>query len=433
MKMMLKKNWKNSLLLTCLILGSHSALAIDNITLEEFVAKYLENSYSVDLKKLTNEAGAEKLKQAKSVYYPEADAIISTSKTDKLSGTVSTSTDTNLVTKSYLKITENLFNGLKDRETIEYNKKLLSKYNFDLKTTELSEVLSAVEIYFNYFKAQRDLENIKKEIDFNNKSLVEMRKKMMAGNASRTQVISLQSTIATNEVDLAEAIATLKTIVISATKYVGINLEDKKVDYPVFKYKIEDVANIQSLLKTEDRPEILAQKENSSALLHEAQAIKAVRLPTLDLSGSYYLSDNSKYSSTKDYYSVGLTLTIPFPFGDSKSSQINQALIDYNSSLVTEKQKLQDLDKEKDVLIATIVSTSNQMIALKNAVSISEENVRLLKKDYQMGLSSYSDYLTATTSYQQMVRKFDKMAIDFEYLCHKAMLWNGKNNLSKSN
>lgn len=412
---------KKYLLITCCLFSLKTfGQVAPTLTLKDFLNAYIKKSKPVESKQSSVESSNEKVIEAKSQFLPSTNLVNSISKTDKLSGDGDKTINTKLRNQAYLKLTQNIYDGARDTSGYQYSKFQLEKSKWDVSDTKYTEVLNGLDLYYGYLKAAADLQNIKQEIETNNKSLQDLKRNLSNGNAKRSQVLSIQATLASNQVDLLEAENTLRTYLIKinqdlSTNYGSLNLVRNQSQFDFN----------PDLLKLEERADVQALRATTESLEQKIDVTNATRLPTLDLSGSYYLSDNSTSASLKDYYAVSLTLNIPFPFGTETRSQIAQARVEHNISLINQRIKEDSLQKEKKILIDNINSFIKRLKALEDAKNIAEENVKYLKKDFQAGLNSYSDYLSASTSYQQIIRKYDNAKIDYELALVKAEIWSG--------
>lgn len=386
--------------------------------LNNFLQEYLSNSKNVEVQKLTKDQLVEKETEAKSGYLPSTSLVNYTSKTDKLSGEASSSVSTDLKNQTYVKVSQNIFNGFKNTSSVDYAKSEVSRGELDLRQQQFEEINNALELFYNTLKIQRDIKSYEEEIATNEKNLAEVRKSIANGNAKRSQLLSIQTTLAGNKVELLTAKSSLNDYLTKLNVQLNTNLSEVELINP-------ELSSVDANLEIEKRPDYLSLKEKANNLNYKVTATEAGRLPTVDVAGNYYLADNSKTSSLKNYYSVGLTVNIPFPFGYEARSQVNQAKIDQNVALVNQKLKYDTLNNEKNNLANQLETLKNKLVSLEEALNLANENAKYLKREYSSGLSSYIDYLSASTTMYQTQRKFEESKIDYELTKAKAMIWSG--------
>lgn len=405
-----------------LIVSNFSHAKLNNeVSLTNFLNKYLAKSNNIDVANNKVEQASEEHNKTNGSFLPTATFNAQTTKTDTLDSSSQSSTTNYLHTLSYFKVTQNIFNGFKDISTKDLKKINLEKAKKDLSNEKFNQIITGMNYYFNFLKADQKVKDISVEISNNEKSLSEMKRNQRAGMARVSQVKSLETTLASNKIDLLTAQKDLEVVKQSVKIFLG-------EDFDISNEVLLDDKNAQiadSDLLIENRPDYKGQLDSEQMAEKQLTAVKSVKLPTLDLSGSYYLTDNAKSSSQKDYYTVGLYLTVPFPFGPEKNSTVNSAVLDVTNAKIATKVKFDTLAVEKKTLINEYNATVDIVIALKDAVKTSEENVSALKRDYASGLSSYTDYLSASMSLEQTKSNYHQQMIQLEFLKYKVKFWSG--------
>lgn len=322
---------------------------------------------------------------------------------------------------SKLNLTQNLFNGLQDLKRLRAARASTSQSRATLVETRRAQIESSLRTFFALLADQSDLENEKKEIEFNEKSLGDTRSKIRSGAARPTEAITLESTIASNKIDFATTSADLAQQRETARRLLGAD-GDVSVDYQPGHFRPAEITKLFRKLDLEARADLRAQKANTEAALQTAGAAKSVMAPKLDLGGSYVMTD-SQVNSQKGQYNVAVTLTVPLPFGMEKRAQVEEAAKDYALAEKQEAQKRRDLELDRQQLVRTIEANVEQINRLNEAKELGRKNVQALKKDRAVGLSTYSEVLAASSSYQQIVRKADRALLDFELNCFRALIW----------
>lgn len=391
--------------------------------LNQFLTTYLNKSLSIENKKLVSEEISLKVKESKAGLLPSLNIVNATSKTDKIENL--NKVDNDLRNQTYLKLGQNIFSGFKNVQNIKYYDLQNEKAKFDIKDQKLSDLINGVEFYFSLLKNQKDLENIINEIESNTKSLKELQRNMSNGNARKSQVLSIQTSLANNQIDLQNNKNDFQLLVIKINNFLQTNYEQIHVVNTEFSKKFS-IEQIEKKMNLESRPDYNSLKVNAQSLEHKVLLSKSNLLPVVDLSANYYFNDNSKTQSLKNNYSVALSLTLQNPFSIESNSQINQSEIEQNISLINLRQKNQNLSEEKKTILQNINSTIELIKNLEATKKISEENVNYLKKEYNAGLTSYSDLLNASTGYQQTIRKLDQAKLDLELKIAKSLIWSGE-------
>lgn len=403
-----------------ILFSSFNVQAVDVTGLKDFLVKYANESEIIKSELKTKESSLNSLRKSNSTYLPSLNGYVQGSKTDSISDS-SNSSSTDFRTQSYLKLTQNLYNGGSDQKTIEASKLDVVKAEQNVNKTYYEVLQTGLSNYFSLLKAKAEIENIKLEIEYNQKSLNELKRNLNNGLARKSQVKTLEVTLANNYVDQNSALNNYFKIKSSILGQSSLDVETfvSKVDLKDLETKTETKFE----LDLKNRADVQVLKINEEIKQKEIDISKSVKLPKLDLSASYYLSDTSKSNSQKDMYSAQLTLSIPFPFGDEKTVPIENSV---NAKAIAQYQTKtleKNLTVEFEGLKQDYKNAILQVNALKSAYELSEKNAENLKSDFRSGLVSYGEYLTASTTFQQIKRKLDQSKIEKLFLEEKLKLW----------
>lgn len=408
------------LIIVPLMLFTFNLSAEEIIGLKEFLYKFAAESETIKVEQKTKESAMNTLKKSQSSYFPSLNGFIQGSKTDSVVDKLSAST-TDLRTQTYLKLTQNLYNGGSDQNLIESSRLEIQQSNYKISKVYYEVLQTGLTYFFNLLKAKSEIENINLEIANNQKSLKELQRNLSNGLARKSQVKTLEVALANNYVDQNAALNNFAKIKTAILTQANIDAENyvNQVD-PKF---VEAISEKQFNFNLQSRADLQAAKINEALLQKSIDISKASKLPKLDLSASYYLSDNSKTNSLKNMYSAQLTLSIPMPFGDEKNMPIENNI----NSLMSAKYQTKNLEKNLEVeylgLSLDYQNAILQIKALSSAYELAGKNAENLKADFRSGLVSYSEYLNATTTYQQIKRKLDQSKIEKIYLEEKIKLW----------
>jgi outer membrane protein len=146
----------------------------------------------------------------------------------------------------------------------------------------------------------------------------------------------------------------------------------------------------------EKRPELVSLSEQSKTLQYQASGIRSSTMPQLAFSGGYSFTQN-KYQVYEDLWSatIGLRWNI-FDGGVSRHTA---------NSLLQRAEALNEIRKDTVSLISLQVhqacldmdESSKRIGVTRDAVSQSEENLRVAKDRYREGVGTNTEVLDAET------------------------------------
>ncbi len=132
----------------------------------------------------------------------------------------------------------------------------------------------------------------------------------------------------------------------------------------------------------------------------------AQHLPSVDLSLAASKGDIS-YTTRGTQYSGGVTLTLPLFEGGGISAQADAAAM----KKLTEKSKLNLLQTSLDTSVRNEYAQLSKWIEFyktyANSIKIAERNYRVSNRDYELGLISNLDLLTALNTYLTTKKNLD--------------------------
>lgn len=395
--------------------------AIEINGLNDFLIKFATESELIKAEIKNKDSAINSFKKSNAAYYPNLNGYVQGSKTDSLESGNTNTTNNDFRTQSYLKLSQNLYNGGSDQSTIESAQLEIKKSEQKMSNVYYEVLQSGLDNFFKLLKAKAEIENIKLEITNNQKSLRELQRNLSNGLARKSQVKTLEVALANNFVDQNTALNNYEKVKSSIYSQSSLNAEDyvAKVELKL----LEDLNESKFAIDLKKRADVNAAIINEAMMQNTIDISKSGKLPKLDLSANYYLSDSSKTNSLKNMYSAQITLSIPFPFGDEKNMPIENSV----NSLLTAKYQTKTIEKnlvvEFDGLNLDYKNSIQQVKALKTAYELSEKNAENLQADYRSGLVSYGEYLSAYTTFQQIKRKLDQSKIEKLYLEEKIKLW----------
>lgn len=392
----------------------------ETLNLKSFVQKYIDSSLNISVSASSKNMIEESLVSSQSNYYPTLSLNADYAKSNPMDDGFSDGT-----LDGSIKLTQNLFNGFRHKIDIQSKKVALSSAHYSLKQKKHDETIAAINLYFSYLIQQKELKHLVDEINSNESILKEVRRNFSYGNAKKSQVLSLESTIASLSVEKSEAEVSLKKILNAInlklkTSFQNLTLVEEDLEK---EYKYPQIEAQFDMEKRYDYKIAKKNIEKASLLIDEN---RSAYLPSLDLAFAYkvYVNDYSKYRGNEvGDQSVALNFSLPFPWSQDKNSKVASARYGYELAHFESLLKEQELRKEVEDLKLDLLHLSKQLEEVQKTLMLSAESLRITKKEFISGLSSYSDYLNSFTANQKVIRQFDRIKLQLNQKIMETQLW----------
>jgi outer membrane protein TolC len=218
--------------------------------------------------------------------------------------------------------------------------------------------------------------------------LVLIKLKYDAGRESSPAVKEAEASLAQAEYDRFQAEAELSLAKIELNLLLGrpsgaelaLAYQDQDAEFPSLDRLVAEAMT--------DRPEMSAEKANTTVLEAQLAQARSGYYPTVSVSSSYGWQ-GSELSELEDDWSVGLSLSLPIFDGFSTKARVSEA----NLSLTKQDAKLQELEWQIEEEVEQAYSTwelARENIQLtEKTLQAKREMYQLTKLQYEQGLTSY--------------------------------------------
>lgn len=297
-----------------------------------------------------------------------------------------------------------LFRGFRDLASLRQQRALVDSQRVLSEQTQNQVFQLLVQSFYQVVASEKDLENLKNEVDLNQKRLKDLVEFRKIGRARDTELLTFQ----TNQASLEAQIEAAKGAVLVArdnfSYLTGMDREAGLMDTVKIPAKLDSVESY--LARLESRPDIRALDLTSRASEQGVAIARGGHLPSLDLLGNYYFQRPSPNQNS--HWDVGLSLSVPIFQGGVISSQVRQAV-----SAKTQAQL--NLDKARRLAEAQVRSlyhqamTGYQQVAKqKTAIELSKKTYQAELKNYRLGAVTNIEVLQSMTSAAELQRVLDK-------------------------
>jgi NodT family efflux transporter outer membrane factor (OMF) lipoprotein len=151
----------------------------------------------------------------------------------------------------------------------------------------------------------------------------------------------------------------------------------------------------------ERRPDIAAAERRMAAANAQIGIAYAAYYPTLSLSASYgYQSSNFShfFNFPSKFWSVGPTVSETIYDGGLRRATVNQFITTYNADVATYRQTVLTAFQQVEDSLAAVRLLSQQILKQQQAVTSSEEALKLEIARYETGVDPYLNVVTVQTT-----------------------------------
>ncbi|WP_027327271.1 TolC family protein [Helicobacter pametensis] len=331
------------------------------------------------LEKLKSELGA-----YRGDYYPKIDLSY---KSAYLAPSNSTGS------KVALGMSLNLFNGLKDQNTIKMQEKYIQSQEEEMRRVQEEMKYLTKKLYVQILLTKGLLEISKESAHLLELQLKQAQQFYRQGIWAKNNVLSVEVSLASAKLEI-NSNTTQLNYLLSALESIlemPINLQEMK-DLPLNQEEMD--YDRLSLLIFEYKPEYKAMQRRKDALLYEISSLKSTYYPKIDLgiSGDYNFGGRY-YGESQLFIGLGVSLNLFNGLKDSYKIQAKQhelmalesKIAAFKRDTLTElKKAIGEFDLAKDQYLLSIKANQN-----------AQENYRIVSNRYKQKLETSSDLLDA--------------------------------------
>jgi len=372
------------------------------LTLEECYARALAKSESVAQQGELSKQAGEKMFQAVGGLLPS----LSGSAGYQREEASSRSNGKPVPDQPTVKITaaQPLFRGGREYFALRQAGKLADAQKAAEQQSELSLFRDLAGAFFAVISAEQDLAGLATQMDAYDERIKELRNRERLGRSRTSEILSAQSAraalLAQQEQLKGQMAITRETL----SFLTGLDQDAPLADSAPSATVIEPLDGY--LHGIVERPDVQAASLKSEAAHDGLWVARCALLPSLDLTGNYYLQRTGISSDVK--WDAQLALTVPLFAGGANLSRIREASsVDRQTSM--EKSRIYRL-AEQDIRIAfTRVQTDlAQVEALSAAADLAERNYQEQSSDYRLGLVTNLDVMQALANAQDSRRSYNR-------------------------
>lgn len=389
-----------------------------NLNLDEAIAIALRNNPNMLLKAEDINKAKYKISEAHAILFPSVNLTGAYSYTQGFyTGKVSDFT-TQTSVKQYL------YRGGKTQNTIKQNEYLLSVAEAILDKTKL-EMIFGVQKAFCALLLAKDLAEVNKKILENTqKHLDTLKTRYKNGEASESDIISIESSLATVQQAFDESLNQFESGQNILVNLLSLDKDVKINPQGGFSYEPADIAYEEALLKAiENRPEIKQYQAQENADKRSIEIAKADNRPSIYAAWDYFTQSHKSSSSAtpqnnwNNHNVIGVVLTWPIFDGWATKARVEQAMVDLKETQLLQKKAQEDIALEVKNTYLDLKNAIDKIKASDSDLKVYEDNLSKIKIRYQKGMTSALDLNDAEVKYN--VSLFNKNQAVYDYIVSK--------------
>lgn len=371
------------------------------LTLNEAYELASQRSETLLISKSRLSESEQKVKQTESRFLPE----IKVSANYQQQDTVISSSGEKNSTTTKLTLSQSLFTGGADQQKRSSAIYLKEAQESEVKIDKNELYLSVAQVFYQMLASQKEIENTKKSIELMQKRQSELQKRVKVGKSRNVEILSASAQNSILQAQLQANLSQLSATEFNLKQLTGLNSIPPLTDSLNLSQEIEEMKKNQ-MRDTVHDPELSRLSSIVKSAESDTLAAKAAHMPTLDLSGNYYVSRSGNQRGPD--WDVSLIVTLPLFSGGATQAQVQTSVEKKVQAELFYKQKKKSLDFEMQTLIQDLFSYQEQIKFLETALQNSEKSYQELEKDYRFSLATNLEVLQALNTYQDAKRNLDR-------------------------
>jgi outer membrane protein len=315
-------------------------------------------------------------------------------------------------------INQPLFRGFREYAAIYQNRDIITAQKEAKQWAGIQLYIEVAQSFYGVLALQKDLAHLDTQIDLYEKRIHDLDARIRIGRSRPSEVLTIQAAQASLKAERQQVIGQVETTQEMLAFLTGLAPETEIADQTPWPAKVDPVDTFLSRL--ESRPDVLTAQKQIDATRANITIAKSGHWPTLDFYGNYYLNRQQGSTVNNVDWDAEVALTLPIFTGGITVSKVSEAESQVRQSELALRRIVRAAQQDIRDAYKTLQSDLAQVIALQDAVALSEKNYQAELKDYNYGLVTNLDVLAAMSSYQDSARALDKLKFsvlaDYQHL-----------------
>lgn len=303
-----------------------------------------------------------------------------------------------------------LFQGFREYAALRQTSILQKGAEFGRQQAKTQLFQDTAVAFYQVMMSEADHKNLLTQIEVNQKRLKELQGFRKLGRSRQSEVLTLQSNIATLEARLESAKILVRTNRALFSFLTGLEEPYTLVDHEKIPETLKGKG--EYLTGVEKRFDLAQARENVRASEEDIKIARGAHYPTLTANGNYYLKRPGFLSDVK--WDVSLNLVFPIFQGGVIQSQVRTAASTLKQSELT-------AERTRRLAIQTVTSLYEQakgdlelIEKQSRATELSQRNYETELKEYRLGLVNNVEVLQILTASQENRRALDQSRYQYK-------------------
>jgi outer membrane protein len=395
------------------LLGATYLPSPQGLTLDEYYAAALNRSEVVANQVELIRQAEERYTQARAGLLPSLDGVAAYMRQERVPSSSSGSLAPNQ-SSARLTVTQPIFRGFREFAGLRQTQALIGAQNQDYLNARLQLFKDVTQNFYDILSLEQELKNVDEQISLNLKRESELRGRVRIGRSRITEVLAVETSISTLRAEAEELRGRLRASREAFAFLSGLLADVPLRDTETVPETVEPLADYLAQLGR--RPDLKASQQRLAAADENVAVAKGERLPTVDLTGNYYLDRSGILEDVN--WDVQIALTVPLYRGGAIQSRVREAASQRTQAELSQSQLNRVAEQEIRTAYETLTFNRAQLEALERATEAARRNYEAQSRDYRLGLVTNLDVLQALTVFYDNQRALDRarFAIKLSYL-----------------
>lgn len=316
-------------------------------------------------------------------------------------------------TQPLLKFTavQPLFRGLREFAALRRTRALSEAEHFEYQNAVTALYSRLAEGFYRVLSFESEIRNMTSEADLAEKRAKELRDRRRIGRSRPSEVMSVETTLASlrSEIELVRAnLATERELLSFLT---GLP-ESVPLNEPADHVSDRLPPLPEYLARIPERPDIRTQQARERAADENVAIARGGHLPSVDMTGNYYLKRSGSLEDVK--WDIQVELRMPLYAGGIIESQVREAASQLMQAELGAGETLRRATQEVRTFHAQVTSSKTALASLLEAEALANRNYVEQSREYRLGLVTNIEVLEALTELAAIRRNLDKTRIELK-------------------
>jgi outer membrane protein len=316
--------------------------------------------------------------------------------------------DDNRSSTAKVGLSQPLLGLYKGSKTLDVAKKQLEATELGGDDSVVQFKLSINESFHAVVSAISDLSGYDEVQKIASKRVKEISDRVKIGRSKPADLFAAQAQLASAEAQLEQSKTSVLTSRSTLAQTSGLDLSADVFDGMTLPSKAEPLETFLGVVN--GLPAVKALEAQTNASDAQITAVRAQRIPDLDLTANYYLKRDERLKDVK--WDVGLQMSWPIYDGGLISGRVREAAA--QKSLYTEQlsQKKRLTEMKIRQYHQMFEASLRTLPIFERAVTMAQKNHDAIAKDYRLGLATVLDLIQSSNSLAEAKRVLNRQTIN---------------------